>query len=776
MKRIIIYLLSLHFAVTPGRATIINWIGSSASNWNNNSNWSSGTIPGPADDVIFNVTATIEMDILPATTPFIYLINSLSVTGNASVTLSRTQTGGGTRILQVKSTAAINPALKIDPGSSLTINAANSSGTLSYLLDLTGTAAVTGLIAGNLYFTGTGVGTGDAHLNIYSGVANYANLIVQGTGVIKYFANTGNTSSAPGSSLAMESGSTYEINKNGGSVPFGTWNDNSTILISGATANGSITFSQSQYGNLEWNTPLMSAVTQLISALSTVTTISVHDFKIVNTNGRELRLKTGAASAATPYEYTVRNNLEIGIGGILVITGINVINTGAGARLHLMGNLVNGGILKSDGASGTVNDFELNGITNQTIANTGSISGTQLNFIMNNVSGVTLLTPLSLPGTTNTALQLNNGKITTMTTRILTMADNAGYSGGSSSSFVDGPMIKTGDDAFSFPVGKGSIYAPVNFSPAGALSVTDAFQAEYFRLNPQSYYGANYESTAIDHISYVEYWQLKKIIGSTAVPVNMTLTVTPYSFAKDMNSLSIAVYDPANLLWRNTGVQARSSGIPSPPYITGTITSISGTQSGILTLASGEPYAINPLPVYVLSFEAQKKEPAAVMLRWELGTYCDSGTTFEIQRSDNGSAFVHRAVVSGNTTTRTFSFYDDKPIPGLNMYRLKIRNGDGTIIYSRTASIKYGFKGIIFSSVFPDPVRGDAMIRISTVKDMEVNFRLYHNDGRPVRRWKQMINSGTFNVIIPAALLPPGLYILTLFTNDTIQTRRFIKQ
>ncbi|MEJ0105790.1 MAG: hypothetical protein WDO19_25990 [Bacteroidota bacterium] len=298
----------------------------------------------------FNTSVTVEMDIIPVTTPFIYLVNSLRITGNASVTLSLTQAGGGTRVLQIKSSNASTRGLMIDNGSTLTINAANAAGTLTYILDLTGAAGVTGEISGNLYFTGNGAGTGDAYLKLYTSGTNYANVTVKGSGVIKYFTNSGNTISAAGNYLNMENGSTYEINKNGGSLPYGNWNDNSDILITGATTNGNVFFSQLRYGNLKWESPAMSAATQMISNLSPVTAISLNNFTVSNTNGRELRLKTGAS--AVVYDYTVRGKLDIAVAGTVAISG----NTGTagGARLHVMGDVINAGVLKSDGGCGHI--------------------------------------------------------------------------------------------------------------------------------------------------------------------------------------------------------------------------------------------------------------------------------------------------------------------------------------------------------------------------------------------------------------------------------------
>ena len=89
----------------------ITWIGTSGGNWNTASNWSPATVPGSTDDVVFNTSVSVNMDILGSST---YSINSLTVTGNANVKLLRTQSGGGDRVLQVKSTSTSTKGLQID--------------------------------------------------------------------------------------------------------------------------------------------------------------------------------------------------------------------------------------------------------------------------------------------------------------------------------------------------------------------------------------------------------------------------------------------------------------------------------------------------------------------------------------------------------------------------------------------------------------------------------------------------------------------------------------
>lgn len=773
MKRILHSLCAVVIFSFSAKAATITWIGASGSNWNNTANWSSGTVPIAIDDVVFNTSANVEMDIIPATTPFIYTINSLHITTNAAVVLNRTQAGGGTRIFRIASTSAIIKGLLVDSGSSLTMNAVNNTGTLIYSLDLSGAAGVTGTISGNLFFTGTGAGTGNVFLNLYTDATHYANLTVSNTGMIKYFANSGNTnSSGTGVYLTMQSGSVYEINKNGGSLPQGSWDNNSTILITGVTTVG-LLFTQAQYGNLDWNSTGMTAVTQFIAPLSPVTTISLNNLTITNTSGRELRLKTGATSTAPPHDYTVRGNLTIAASAIMVITGINVVNAGAGARLHVMGNINNQGTLRTDGAAGTVNELELNGTSNQNISNSGVLAGGQLSFIMNNLAGATLQTSLTLPGTTSSALQLTTGKIKTSSLFLLRMLDNSGYSGGSSSSFVEGPMVKIGDDAsFIFPIGKGSIYAPISFNSIG-LAVTDEFTAEYLRANPQNNYGTNYEPL-FDHISYVEYWSLDKTVGTLSVPVNVTIGITQYSFARVLNTTYISRYNSGDLQWKNSGTSSRIAGIPVPPNITGTLTSTPLTQLGIFTLATTDPLATNPLPVRLISFNAKKSRTGIVNIDWEIAGDIHDEIKFEVQRSENGKDFI--SFYSMQSMSKSMHSTQDSWQPNtINWYRVKLTDKQGVVIFSRTIQVLNNSTLYFIAGLYPNPVSANAVISISSNMQSKINLVIYNVSGKKMKTINKTIVPGNNLIHLEAANLDPGVYFIRIAGKQQNGFLRFAK-
>ena len=97
------------------------------------------------------------------------------------------------------------------------------------------------------------------------------------------------------------------------------------------------------------------------------------------------------------------------------------------------------------------------------------------------------------------------------------MIAGSSYTGGSITSFIDGPMKKIGNTNFTFPVGTGGIYAPIGITNGTGELATDEFTAQYVRANPQNVYGNSYFlGSGIDHISYAEYWTLERDILSTA--------------------------------------------------------------------------------------------------------------------------------------------------------------------------------------------------------------------------------------------------------------------
>ena len=269
--------------------------------------------------------------------------------------------------------------------------------------------------------------------------------------------------------------------------------------------------------------------------------------------------------------------------------------------------------------------------------------------------------PITLEGslTIYDELILTDGIITTTSTNSIIIASGASISGGSEDSYIDGPLIKqgsTGGSSFTFPLGDGSTYAPLEIS-----SMSDAnsqYTAEYFRSTPTNYNSVN---APLDHISAKEYWSLTKDAGTDNVGVTLYWSNAASSGINDLATLEVAYYSSGSSSWStienggttggvgfgaNGSIQAKC---PPPFYEKFTF----GTTSA----------ALNPLPVELAHFEAEPKR-GNVSLQW-LTISERSSSHFIVERSMDGFQFEELAVIqaAGNSNIPTsYATTDQFPI------------------------------------------------------------------------------------------------------------------
>lgn len=764
MKRFLfsLFLLALFIDVTAAPKT---WVGLSGGIWSQGSNWSPLGVPASTDDVTINAfTGTIIVD---AGSPI--ALNSITITGSSDVIFSCIIT----KNFRLSSTSPATPALLINAGSTLTLYASNA-GTNNSSLDLTYGNGVIGSIYGTLIFSGISGATSGPKLittrspvvaNMY-GIATFYN-----GGIIRILPNADNTdaSLSPVPTLVMKNGSIYENSKDGGSFPVGTWESNSLAKALGPGANPP-SFNGATYGNLEWNCPSQNN-------FSLGSDLTFNNVNLINTNAATAKVLRIINSGVAVRTLTINGDLTISSSSILEITGAGTTAPGGG-RLHLLGNLFNSGTILTTGVINTINEFELDGVSNQSITNIGMLSGLRLSFIMNNAAGATLLTPVTLPY----KLTLTSGKIKTTSTNVLSMADNApSPTGGSITSFVDGPMKKGGhDDTFTFPIGTGSIYTPATYYSA-SLTTSDTIRAEYVRGNPQTTYGTLYDPTNtpdhIDHISFVEYWKLQKITGGI-VSHNITLTVTEYSFCKNLNTTFIASYHPSATLWQSCGTTFRNLTGTGGSQEFGTITTTGQSLvDSTFTLGTSDPFASNPLPITLISFNASKLSNTTSSINWELSACCSSAAKFEIQRAGTNKAFVSIATIGGSETNKLYDYTDNGLKNGINYYRLKMIDADGKISYSRIVAVMNGVNGLLLTSLMPTVVTNQSTLTVASSERQKLDLIVVDMQGKVLMRRNYTIDAGNTNIQLSLAAFSAGVYQLTgISAVGKTNTIRFIKQ
>jgi hypothetical protein len=433
------------------------------------------------------------------------------------------------------------------------------------------------------------------------------------------------------------------------------------------------------------------------------------------------------------------------------VTNSGNLKLAPGAAITFFGNLTNNGSLTD---SGTV--VTLAGAAMQTID--GSSVTTFNNLTLNNASaiGITLNQAMNVRGT----LVLTDGYLVTTTTNILGLTATATVSGASSNSFVSGPVFKTGNQAFVFPVGKNVVYAPIAIS-APAL-VTDRFTAQYFQASPNGLYNVNNREAGLDHVSQCEYWLLDRTTGASDVTVNLSWAAR-----------SCGVTSPADLRvtrWDGTQWTNKGNGGTTGTLAAGTIVS-SPAVTGFGPFTLGSVSSNNPLPVELIDFTASCQEGKAV-LQWRTASELNNDY-FTIESSKDALEWTVTDLIdgAGNSTALLTYSYADLSDSGKDLYyRLTQTDMDGNftvfdrIIFLKTCDNEASENTV---TVYPNPAKNK--ITVLTNEDVTA-IAVFNSAGMKVG----IIVVDLADRSVDFSDVPEGIYFLEITTPSKAFNQRVV--
>lgn len=807
MKKIYFLLLTMLIAII-GWSKTTTWVGGANSNWDNPANWDNG-VPAANDVVIIpnNTSLTITRVAQGGN----LTLNSLSVLGNSNIRLVNTVA----RTITVANSAAANDFV-IDADAQLTLGTNISMALASGTGGNPTRAAIDGnftLEANRLYDT------------------DNANVITTVTGTLQ---NSGTVDGIAGRLLFT--GGTYIHARNGGNVPFATWNSAATARISGIinTAVGNL---NQTFGSFVWDSPSQAINFSFAAAVATIN----GDFTVANTGTGSIILKNfggGTTSTTVAGDY-------IQTGGRVTLVGSSETH-----NLNIRGDFdMSGGTLTRGGTAGPTSAANVNfsGTAVQAFTKSGGTISNAINFTINNNAKVdfgtsvlsgstgtftlasggkiitananglgatgsiqmtrvfnslaeyefqgastgvfTTTTPnsvrdltinnsinggdvmLSQPLTVTRTLNLTEGMITT-SSNLLTIGSAGNATAPSMTSFVNGPLAKTGNTAFTFPVGKeGEGYRTIGI---GTPSGNATFRAEFVRSNP----GGGTFGAGITQISACEYWDLTRTGGGAGVNARVTLS---WESVSPCGSSSVYVTNPATLrvahfvggTWINEG-RSSSTGDATA----GTVTSQNSVATfSPFTLASSTVLE-NPLPVVFANVKAYEKNDG-IQIEWSNMTEKDVAG-YVVERSANGSDFsgiAQQLPTSNQDDKADYSAFDAAPLQGTSYYRVKATETTGKIVYSKILSVTVGGSNQSLR-LYPNPVKGNQVsISMSNVKRGQYTLRVINTAGQDI--FRQSINNQSSNLTqtldLPATI-KAGVYNLVITGTDYRETRTFIVQ
>ncbi|HWR33109.1 MAG TPA: T9SS type A sorting domain-containing protein, partial [Chitinophagaceae bacterium] len=423
-------------------------------------------------------------------------------------------------------------------------------------------------------------------------------------------------------------------------------------------------------------------------------------------------------------------------------------------------------------------NYSFNGSVTQ---NSGIITTTPTanqvsSFTVNNTAGSTGVTLQQSFAITDTCF-FTAGLITTTSTNLLIFNDNSIASGAnnntSNPSYVNGPVRKIGNDAFTFPVGKsGAGYHYCGISAPGDTS--DVFDAEYIRASAAAL--GSITASGLKRVSNCEYWNLNEA-GPGSPTVNVTLSWNGLSncngaaYVSDLATLTVAHFGTS---WDCHGSSSN----------TGNAAAGDITRNGISVFS---PFAIgstsettNPLPVKFTSVKAYPFGDKNI-IEWANATESDL-KQYQIEKSVNGYKFstINTVAARGNANGREDYFqYDNNAASAIIWYRINAIGVSGSSSYSQIVKVDRSNKDETKISLYPNPVvlRQFTLDLFSVGRESYI-IRIVNNSGQQVYSTNWVHTGGTVSrtIELPACFTKGFYYLQVTSAGNKTLTSGFIVQ
>jgi hypothetical protein len=424
------------------------------------------------------------------------------------------------------------------------------------------------------------------------------------------------------------------------------------------------------------------------------------------------------------------------------------------------------------------------------ISNCGVISGTAGVVVLNSTSSFVQTQNISGSGTYNLgglvinnthsasptivlnkdvnvsgALTLTSGIVYTTATNILALGTGATSSSGSSSSFVSGPISKTGTANFVFPIGKGTSWRRAAVSN---ITASSTFTAEYFN---SVYTNTSSVNSPMDNVSKVEYWQVDRS-GTGNANLSLYWESAQLSGITDCSDLTIARWNGSSWDERPATTVAGSTCSTTG---TGTITTNAALTAFSPFTFGSKLTSQNPLPVELIEFKAICSD-RSVLLNWI--TVGETEKVYYIlEKSEDGTIWEKIKTLAGMPTgaeKQEYSFSDQDISNGMIYYKLSHLDILGHQKTFKAIGVDCSVANVELK-IYPNPSANEFYLEFDlSQNNVEGQAKVIDNLGKTCYEQTLNGNKGTNNFKITPQL-PPGSYmVLVSFPGKNFTPRKLM--
>jgi subtilisin family serine protease len=189
----------------------------------------------------------------------------------------------------------------------------------------------------------------------------------------------------------------------------------------------------------------------------------------------------------------------------------------------------------------------------QLLTITGTVTGKRVTF--NKPSGNVELSGTLVIGK---YLNLTKGIVKVKAGGLVYVYSGATVSSTSNLSYIDGPVEKVGNQAFTFPVGKNGVYRPISITAPSTSS--HRFKAEYFESNSDNIHSHSSKDGSLNYMSTNEYWTLERTNGASTPKVTLSWdTLTSCGMTGALSAIHVAGWNGST--WKDLGNGATTGNI-----------------------------------------------------------------------------------------------------------------------------------------------------------------------------------------------------------------------
>jgi len=381
--------------------------------------------------------------------------------------------------------------------------------------------------------------------------------------------------------------------------------------------------------------------------------------------------------------------------------------------------------------------------------------------MMNNGTGAATIAGINGQAvfTINSKLDLQNGRLIAGNNAVVNIAAAAVISGGSSNSFVEGPLRcntnVAGVSNLFFPLGA-TVYRPLVLNITHGAAGPSAYQAEMINSAPPD----RSLPATINAVTNKRYFRILNL-GSTPV-TNSSVTINYGSddLVTDAATLRIASDNGAGA-WTDAG-GAGTAGE------SGTITTTAGPLSWgdfVLANALGGSNAFAMRWLQADAVLAGKQ----VQLDWKIGNEINI-SNYTVEHSADGIAFTDITNINataGMAAEKQYESADRLPEKGVNYYRIRQTANDGRISYSRIMQVN--ITETIDFIVWPNPATTELHLQN---RQTMTRLQCFSSSGQLVFDVKPAASQ--YN--IPVRRWAAGVYTLRITGGGVTTQTRFVKQ